>query len=51
MHAWIEEEPGVEFHLTEPLRREENVPVWDAFARVYSASDPGVPVRALERVW
>jgi Domain of unknown function (DUF5919) len=51
MHAWIEEEPGVEFHLTEPLRRRENIPVWDAFARVYSASDPGVPVRALERAW
>jgi hypothetical protein len=51
MHAWIEEEPGVEFRLTEPLRREDNIPVWDAFARVYSASDPGVPVRALERVW
>jgi hypothetical protein len=51
MHAWIEEEPGVEFHLTEPLRREQNIPVWDAFARIYSASDPGVPVRALERAW
>ena len=50
VHAWIEEEPGVEFRLTEPLPREENLPVWDAFARVYSASGPGVPVRALERV-
>ena len=49
VHAWIEEEPGVEFRLTEPLPREENLPVWDAFARVYSASGPGVPIRALER--
>ena len=50
MNAWIEEEPGVVFRLTEPLQREENIPVWDAFARVYSASGPGVPVRALERM-
>jgi hypothetical protein len=50
VRAWIEEEPGVEFRLTEPLQREQNIPVWDAFARVYSASGPGVPVRALERV-
>ena len=50
VHAWIEEEPGVEFQLTEPLPREENTPVWDAFARVYSTSGPGVPVRALTRL-
>jgi hypothetical protein len=50
VHAWIEEEPGVEFRLTEPLQREQNIPVWDAFARVYSASGPGVPIRALDRV-
>ena len=49
-HAWIEEEPGSQFRLTEPLPREENIPVWDAFARVYSASGPGVPVRALDRM-
>ena len=50
VHAWIEEEPGLEFRLSEPLTREENIPVWDAFARIYSASGPGVPVRAFDRV-
>ena len=47
MHAWIEEVPGAEFELSAPLDRERNTPVWDAFARIYSSSDPGVPVRAL----
>ena len=50
VHAWIEEEPGIEFRLGEPLAREENIQVWDAFARIYSASGPGVPVRAFDRV-
>jgi hypothetical protein len=50
VHAWIEEEPGIEFRLGEPLTREENIPVWDAFARIYSASGPGVPVRPFDRV-
>ncbi len=47
MHAWIEEVPGAEFELSAPLERERSTPVWDAFARIYSSSDPGVPVRAL----
>jgi hypothetical protein len=50
VHAWIEEVPGAQFWLSEPLNREENIPVWDAFARLYAAADPGVPVRALDRV-
>jgi hypothetical protein len=50
VHAWIEEVPGAQFWLTEPLNREENIPVWDAFARLYGAADPGVPIRALDRV-
>jgi hypothetical protein len=50
VHAWIEEVPGAQFWLTEPIGREENIPVWDAFARLYGAADPGVPIRALDRV-
>lgn len=50
VHAWIEEVPGAQFWLSEPLGREANIPVWDAFARIYSAADPGVPVHALDRV-
>lgn len=50
VRAWIEEVPAVEFRLSEPLVREEHIPVWDAFARIYSTSGPGVPVRALTPV-
>jgi len=50
VHAWIEEAPGARFWLSEPLIRDESVPVWDAFARLYGAADPGVPVRALDLV-
>jgi hypothetical protein len=32
------------------LDRAEHMAVWDAFARIYSVSDPGVPVRALNPV-
>jgi hypothetical protein len=47
VRAWIEDVPSVEFRLSDALERAENIPVWDAFARIYSASEPGVPVRAL----
>ncbi|HET9168673.1 MAG TPA: DUF5919 domain-containing protein [Actinospica sp.] len=50
VHAWIEEAPGAQFWLSEPLDREESTPIWDAFARLYGAADPGVPIRALDRV-
>jgi hypothetical protein len=49
VRAWIEESPAVEFHLSEPLVREDCLAVWDAYARIYESSDPGVPVRALNR--
>lgn len=50
VRAWIEEVPATEFRLSEPLVREENIPVWDAFARTYHHAEPGVPVRALDQV-
>ena len=50
VRAWIEEVPATEFRLSDPLVREENIPVWDEFARVYSLAEPGVPVRALNPV-
>ncbi|HEX4788763.1 MAG TPA: DUF5919 domain-containing protein [Actinospica sp.] len=50
VRAWIEEVPAVEFRLSDPLVREENIEVWDAFARIYSTSGPGIPVRALNPV-
>lgn len=45
--AEIEDVPDVEFRLSDPLVREANIPVWDAFAETYAAAEPGVPVRAL----
>jgi hypothetical protein len=50
VQAWMEEVPGARFRLSEPLDRDQNIPVWDAFARMYAAADPGVPVRALDPV-
>jgi hypothetical protein len=50
VRAWIEEVPAVEFRLSDPLVREEHIEVWDAFARIYSTSGPGIPVRALNPV-
>jgi hypothetical protein len=50
VRAWIEEVPATEFRLSDPLEREANIPVWDAFARTYQAAEPGVPVRAFTPV-
>lgn len=45
--AMIEDAPQGAFRLSEPLTSTEHRAVWDEFARIYSSSDPGVPVRAL----
>jgi hypothetical protein len=47
VRATIEDAGLNRFRLSAPLVSAEHRAVWDEFARIYSASDPGVPIRAL----
>ncbi|MBR7837538.1 hypothetical protein KDL01_29940 [Actinospica durhamensis] len=47
VRAAIEEVVQSVFRLSDPVDEATHREVWDEFARIYSSSDPGVPVRAL----